>query len=155
MFWLTRIRSHSMAPTLPDGSLALTRRLWRTSPVRRGDLVTLDSPERGIPMVKRAIGLPGETVVIKEGEVSIDGQALAEPYASRSVFHGHFQVPPGHYFLLGDNRDASSDSRTWQEPYIAREALLGRILEWPWTVAAGARRAATRRMAGPARDPAA
>lgn len=84
-------------------------------------------------MVKRIVGLPGEVVAIRAGQVSIDGRALAEPYASPSVFSDTYRVPPGHYFLLGDNRDASSDSRTWRNPYVPREALLGRILGWPWT----------------------
>ena len=128
MFWLTRIRSHSMAPTLPDGSLAPTRKLWRRTPIRRGDLVVADSRELGEQVLKRVIGLPGETVRIDAGQVSIDGRALAEPYAVRSVFRGSYRVPPGHYFLLGDNRDASSDSRSWRQPFLARAALVGRIL---------------------------
>lgn len=132
MLWFTRVRSHSMAPTLFDGSLALTRRLGRGAPVRRGDLVVMDSRELGQAMVKRIIGLPGETVAIRGGQVCIDGRALAEPYASPSVFSDTYRVPPGHYFLLGDNRDTSSDSRTWRQPYIARNAILGRILRWPW-----------------------
>lgn len=116
MFWLTRVRSHSMAPTLPDGSLALTRRLRPSTPVRRGDLVIVESPRLGRPVVKRIIGLPGETVTIQAGKVSIDGHALAEPYA----------------FLLGDNRDASRDSRTWRDPHVPRDTIVGRILGWPW-----------------------
>lgn len=129
MFWLTRVRSHSMAPTLRDGSLALTRKLGRRTPIRRGDLVVVDSPEVGEPVVKRVIGLPGERVTIAGGRVSIDGRALSEPYASPSMFNDSYQVPPAHYFLLGDNRDASSDSRNWRQPFIERAALVGRI--WP------------------------
>ncbi len=128
MFWFTRVRSNSMAPTLQDSRLALTRRLRRSTPIRRGDLVVVDSRALGKPMVKRIIGLPGETVTIKAGKVSIDGRALEEPYASLSVFTDTYRVPPDHYFLLGDNRDASSDSRTWRDPYVPRTAILGRIL---------------------------
>lgn len=117
-----------MAPTLQDSRLALTRRLRRSTPIRRGDLVVVDSRALGKPMVKRIIGLPGETVTIKAGKVSIDGRALEEPYASSSVFTDTYRVPPDHYFLLGDNRDASSDSRTWRDPYVPRKAILGRIL---------------------------
>ncbi|MBK8666164.1 MAG: signal peptidase I [Burkholderiales bacterium] len=128
MFWLTRIRSHSMAPALPDGRLALTRRLWRRTPVRRGDVVVVQSRELGQAVVKRVIGLPGETVRIEAGRVSIDGRALAEPYAAPSVFSDRYRVPPGHYFLLGDHRDKSSDSRSWREPYIERAALIGKLV---------------------------
>ena len=135
MLWLTRVQSHSMAPTLQGGALALTRRLWRRTPVRRGDVVVVDSRELGQHVVKRVIGLPGETVTIEGGQVRINGQPLAEPYASHSVFTDTFHVPAGHYLLLGDHRDASSDSRTWRQPYIAREALIGRLIgrgrSWP------------------------
>ena len=131
MFWLTRVQSHSMTPALRDGALALTRRLWRRTPVRRGDVVVVDSRELGRHVVKRVIGLPGETVAIEAGRVSINGQPLAQPYASRSVFTDTFHVPAGHYLLLGDHRDASSDSRTWRDPYVPRKAILGRIVAWP------------------------
>lgn len=133
MFWLTRVRSNSMAPTLPDGSLALTRRLRRTTRVRRGDLVVVDSQELGETVLKRVIGLPGETVTIKSGKVAIDGQALPEPYASPSVFTDTYRVPPGHYLVLGDNREFSSDSRSWRDPYVARDAIVGRVLRLGFT----------------------
>ena len=125
MLWLTRVQSQSMAPTLPGGALALTRRLWRRTPVRRGDVVVVDSRELGRHVVKRIVGLPGETVAIEAGRVSINGQPLAEPYASRSVFTDTFHVPAGHYLLLGDHRDASSDSRSWQAPYVQPDAIVG------------------------------
>ena len=134
MFWLTRVQSHSMTPTLRDGALALTRKLWRRTPVRRGDVVVVDSRELGQHVVKRVIGLPGETVAIEAGQLHIDGRPLVEPYASRSVFTDTFLVPAGHYLLLGDQREASSDSRSWRQPYIAREALVGRVIGrgWSW-----------------------
>lgn len=134
-FWLTRVRSHSMAPTLRDGALVLTRRLGRRAPVRRGDLVIVDSRELGEHVIKRVIGLPGETVAIELGQVHIDGRALAEPYASRSVFTDSYRVPPGHYLLLGDNRDASSDSRSWRQPFIERDAIVGRVMKDRWRAA--------------------
>lgn len=132
MAWLTRVQSHSMAPTLRDGALALTLRLGRRATPRRGDIVVADSRELGRRVVKRIIGLPGETVDFRAGQVHIDGRPLAEPYASRSVFTDSFQVPPGHYLLLGDHRDASNDSRSWRQPYIAREAIVGRIVGRGW-----------------------
>lgn len=126
--WLTRVRSSSMALTLRDGRLAPTRRLRRTTPVRRGDVVVIDSAEAGRRVVKRVVGLPGERVSIRAGAVRVDGRALAEPYASPSHYDGDFHVPAGRHLVLGDNRDASSDSRTWRSPYVPREAIVGRLI---------------------------
>lgn len=129
MWWLTRVRSHSMAPTLTDGQLVLTRSLRPTHAVDRGDLVVLDSPvEPGQQVVKRVVGLPGEKVTFDAGQVSIDDRPLPEPYATRSVFRGEYHVPAGHYLVLGDNRDVSSDSRSWSSPYTPRAALRGRLV---------------------------
>ncbi len=129
MWWLTRVRSHSMAPALTDGQLVLTRSLRPAHAVGRGDLVVLDSPvEPGRLVVKRVVGLPGEKVTFDAGRVSIDGRPLQEPYASPSMFRGEYDEPPGHFLVLGDNRDASSDSRSWARPYVPRAALRGRLV---------------------------
>lgn len=82
----------------------------------------------GRRIVKRVVGLPGERLVLTDGRITVDGRPLDEPYAGRSVFRGTFTVPRGHYLLLGDNRDASDDARSWQQPYLPREALVGRLV---------------------------
>jgi signal peptidase I len=129
-----------MAPTLRDGQLALTRSWLPAHPLRRGDLVVAevtDPARRVVPrvvkrvlnrVVKRVVGLPGERVSIRGGAVAADGVALDEPYASPSVFRGDFEVPPGHYLLLGDNRDASEDARSWSRPYVAEREIVGRLV---------------------------
>jgi signal peptidase I len=118
-----------MAPTLTDGQLVLTRSLRPAHAVGRGDLVVLDSPvEPDQHVVKRVVGLPGEKVTFDAGRVSIDGRPLPEPYASPSVFSGEYDVPPRHFLVLGDNRDVSSDSRSWSRPYTPRAAIRGRLL---------------------------
>jgi signal peptidase I len=125
--WLTRIESDSMRPTLRPGQLALTTRLRRTSTVRRGGLVVVDSRELGRRIVKRVIGLPGDQIRIQDGLVYINDTLYREPYAARSIFNGSFQVPADGYLLLGDNREASSDSRSWTMPYISRDQIKGTL----------------------------
>jgi signal peptidase I len=125
--WLTRIESDSMRPTLRPGQLALTTRLRRTSTVRRGGLVVVDSRELGRRIVKRVIGLPGDRIRFHDGLVYVNDARYREPYAARSVFNGLFQVPADRYFLLGDNREASSDSRSWVMPYLSRDQVKGKV----------------------------
>lgn len=125
--WLTRVRGVSMEPALHDGQLVPTRRLRPTDAIRRGDLVLVDSgrPERGF--VKRVVGLPNEHIAFTDGRVLIDGHPLDEPYAGPSIYNRQFRVPEGAYLLLGDNREASHDSRIWADPYIPRPHLKGRL----------------------------
>ena len=125
--WLTRVHGRSMEPTLHDGQLVATQRLLQTDDVHRGDLVLVQSPDVGRRIVKRVIGMPNERIVIVDGRVIVDGHPLHEPYARLSTFNGQFRVPEDAYLLLGDNRDASNDSRVWTEPYIPRHHLSGRL----------------------------
>jgi signal peptidase I len=129
--WLTRIESDSMRPTLRPGQLALTTRLRRTATVRRGGLVVVDARELGRRIVKRVIGLPGDRIRIHDGVVYINDALYREPYAARSIFNGIFQVPADRYFLLGDNREASSDSRSWAMPYVSRDQIKGTLHPLP------------------------
>lgn len=125
--WLTRVRSWSMTPTLRPGSLLLTRRLRRSEGVRRGDVIVLRSVELGRRVVKRVVGLPGETVMVDSRGVSVDGVRLAEPYVlEHGGPGGSFSVPDGAYLVLGDNRARSNDSRSWRQPFVARAAIEGR-----------------------------
>jgi signal peptidase I len=126
--WLTRVLGGSMMPALRPGQLALTRALPRGASVRRGDVVVAEPRGLGRRVVKRVVGLPGERVTVRGGAVTVDGVLLDEPYASPSYFRGRFDVPAGHYLLLGDRRDASDDARTWEQPYVPREALVGRLV---------------------------
>lgn len=125
--WLTRVRSRSMEPALHDGQLAWTRAVRAGGDVQRGDLVVVASVELNRRIVKRVIGLPTERVDIQGGRVAVNGVQLDEPYASTSYFSGTYLVPAGSYLLLGDNREASSDSRSWEQPYIDRGRIEGRI----------------------------
>jgi signal peptidase I len=150
--WLTRVESWSMAPTLRPGSLLLTRRLRRSDGVRRGDVVVLRSAELGRRVVKRVIGLPGETVVVDSPGVTIDGVPLTESYVLvNGGSGGSFSVPGGAYLVLGDNRTRSSDSRSWHEPFVARSAIEGRWIRLSRDHRAPKPPASRRQASGPAR----
>lgn len=101
-----------------------------TSP-ERGDVVIFpypDNPET--TYVKRVIGLPGETVEIKNGSVYINGEAIAEPYLKEEMRgeYGPYVVPEDCYFMLGDNRNSSQDSRKWANTYLKEEDIMAKVL---------------------------
>ena len=137
-----RIPSSSSSPTiLPGDYVAVDKSLYRTHPVRRGDVVTLQHPD-GKPSIYmyRVVGLPGEEISLKKTEVLINGKALDEPYARWNEggrTDGEFdtiKIPAGHYFLLGDNRDQSQDSRFWDHPFVPVENVTGKVIYiyWSW-----------------------
>jgi signal peptidase I len=152
------IISGSMEDTLLVGDLLLVNRAALGSPVpgtswrvpgysepRRGDVLVFDPPhEENLKLVKRLIGLPGDTLAMVDKQLFVNGEPLAEPYAqheggAEDAYHpwmvwqeeyvlpgagngtyrptrdnwGPLVVPEGHYFMLGDNRDLSLDSRYW------------------------------------------
>jgi len=97
----------------------------------RGDVVIFpypDNPE--VIYVKRVIGLPGETVEIKNGAVYINGMPIAESYLKEEMRgeYGPYVVPEGCYFMLGDNRNSSQDSRKWKNTYLKEEDIMAKVL---------------------------
>src|SRR5690606_9146534 len=89
---------------------------YRWAEPQRGDVVVFPYPnDPDEDYIKRVISLPGERIAIYAGLVYINGQALQEPYVSEAVRLDMSErvVPPGHVFVIGDNRNASSDSREW------------------------------------------
>jgi signal peptidase I len=117
-----------MAPLLRDGQLVLTIRCRPGRRLRRGTVVAVDSRELGRRIVKRVVGLPGEHLRLEGTRLWVDGRPQAEPYAAPSGFRGTFDVPEGHHLLLGDDRGASTDARTWRNPYVARAEIVGVLL---------------------------
>ncbi|MCL2678739.1 MAG: signal peptidase I [Dehalococcoidia bacterium] len=137
--------SGSMIPTMPVGERVLIYKLaykFGHEP-QRGDIIVFTPPEQlhsDTDYVKRVIGLPGETITIHSGKVTIskvDGTqiTLEEPYVAEppNYSFGPFTVPEGHYFVMGDNRNKSADSHNgWTVP---RENIVGRawLVIWPWS----------------------
>ncbi len=111
-----RVEMQSMEPTLYENQRVIVEKIsYRLHPPRRGDIVVLRVPHGRPepPLIKRVIGLPGETVEIANGSVLIDGQALDEPYLDQLTYQGNgpVVVPPDEVYVLGDNRGFSNDSR--------------------------------------------
>jgi signal peptidase I len=111
-----RVDGSSMNPTLQNGEFVLVNRMaYRLGEMQRGDIIVFRSiNEPDLDLIKRIIGLPGDEVVIQNGEVTINGQKLSEPYiAAAPHYNGAWRVPKGSLFVLGDNRNDSSDSHQW------------------------------------------
>ncbi len=126
----------SMAPTLRSGDQVLVdKRAYRDALPERGDLVVFHAPRTGDVTLKRAIGLPGDSVGIEDGDLVVNGRRRREPYtdpdAIDSVYFGPVRVRPGTVFFLGDNRLDSRDSREFGA--VAQRDLIGRVrgLIWP------------------------
>jgi signal peptidase I len=158
------VPSGSMEQTIMTGSRVLGTRFsyWFKDP-QRGDIVVFKYPideakGKNTKYIKRIIGLPGETVEIREGAVYIDGEKLEETYINGTWTVRNdgitFEVPEDHYLMLGDNRNNSSDARYWAElavkdglakdpgdedalsyQYVARKKILGKayFCYWPFS----------------------
>lgn len=137
------IPSASMEPTYKENSFFVGSRIVDEEALERGTPL-LFYYEEDVVYLKRVIGLPGETISIYLGDVYVDGQKLDEStYLPTETythpdFHSNvteFVVPEGSYFVLGDNRGNSYDSRFWEDPYVDSEDVVGKLL-WaitlPW-----------------------
>lgn len=138
-----KVSGNSMLPTLHSGDYILTDKLsYRFGSPKQGDIIVLKNPrDESQDFIKRIIALPGDTVKIESGQVFVNDKAVAEKYLpndfkTRSgLFLGEGQdVKAGsnQYFVLGDNRNHSSDSREWGG--ITREEIVGRAFFRYWPI---------------------
>ena len=129
-----RIDGSSMEPNLHHGEFVIVSKVnYKIGEPERGDVVVFDFP-RNITKeyIKRVVGLPGEQIHIEDGVVFVDGKALSEPYLMMEPrYEGDWEVPEGTLFVLGDNRNNSSDSHNWG--VVPMENIIGEALlvYWP------------------------
>lgn len=128
-----RVKGDSMVPNLKDGELLLTEKVnYRFGEPKRGDVVVFQAPGREVDFIKRIIALPGEKVDVVSGEIFVNNQKLGENYIDVQT-QGDIDktLGPDEYFMLGDNRGASFDSRMLGP--VKKEALRGRawLVYWP------------------------
>ena len=131
------VPTSSMVPTLMVGDrLFVTKFIYRFTDPKRGDIVVFKSLVDDKDYVKRMIALPGETVEVKKGVVYVNGKEVFFPGVNIQYDYDSqdpITVPPGHYYVMGDNRAFSSDSRVWG--FVPRDNFEGEALFtfWPLT----------------------
>ena len=132
IFEPVRVDGHSMDDTLAHGEVMFVTKFdyqFGGEP-ERFDVVICHYPGRGnTNFVKRVVGLPGDTVALVDGYLYVNGERYEEPYlVNRSyVDFGPYSVPEGYYFMMGDNRSNSNDSRSMYVGPITRDMILGRV----------------------------
>ena len=130
----SRVPTGSMENTIMSRSRVIGSRLaYLKDDPQRGDIVIFHYPDdESIYYVKRVIGLPGETVMIEDGKVYINGSdtPLDEPYLAEPMegSYGPYTVPEGCYFMLGDNRNNSRDARFWENKYVKKDKIIAKVL---------------------------
>lgn len=123
------VPSESMYPTIPNPCYILVNKLaTEIHSIKRGEVVVFHFPDDPSQLyVKRVVGMPGDTVKVTNNAVYINGKKLPEPDITVPNVRGFgtYTVPAGHYFMMGDNRPVSDDSRFWTKKYVARSAIVG------------------------------
>jgi len=130
------VEGSSMEPNFHTGQMLIVSRLsYKLSTPQRGDVIVFQYPDNPVDdYIKRVIGVPGDTVEVQDSRVYIDGQLISEPYLqpdTPEIQRGKWVVPADSYFVMGDNRAHSSDSRSWG--MLSKEFIIGKawISYWP------------------------
>lgn len=135
-----RVQGTSMQPLLEDNERIIVNKLvYRLSPVARGDVVVFWYPkEPQISFIKRVVAVPGDLVEMRRGRLYVNGRSVAEDYvrpefSDRDAEEAPLEVRKGYYYVLGDHRKSSNDSRNWGE--VPARYIYGKALFrfWPLT----------------------
>lgn len=132
-----RVSGDSMTPALEDGDILL---LWKTDRLHTGDLIGFSWQNK--LLLKRCIAFPGDVVSIDaQGNVTVNGELLDEPYVDEKALgecsiEFPYQVPESHYFVLGDHRGTSIDSRSTVIGCVGEDQIVGKVLLklWPFPI---------------------
>jgi signal peptidase I len=130
-----RVENISMKPTLDPGEFILVNKLaYRLGDVQHGDIIVFHFPQDPREdYIKRVIGLPGDDILVQGGVVYVNSRPLSETYISAPPgYTGEWKVPENSIFVLGDNRNQSSDSHSWG--YVPTQNVVGRamVIYWPF-----------------------
>lgn len=135
LFWGV-IPSESMYPTLEAGDYAINNGLaYVTHEPQRGDIIIFTGHEQemdGETLIKRIIGIPGDDLMFVDGEIYLNGQLLEEDYlpdGTKTYSQKDFEVPEDCYFVMGDNRDDSFDSRFWVDSFVKKSEIKGKLIK--------------------------
>jgi len=132
-----QVEGTSMQPRLENHErIFINKFVYRFNPIERGDVVVFRYPlDTSKSYIKRVIGLPGDEVSIRDGRVRVNGAPLGEPYVLPGYLdeqsYPTVRVEPNHYYVLGDHRNSSNDSREWGT--VNREYIYGKavLVYWP------------------------
>ena len=124
------IPSGSMIPTLEVGDIVVANGLaYKLKEPQRGDIIIFDM--NGVTLIKRVIGVPGDSLMFVDGYLYLNGELVSEEYLPENIETNSFKdfedIPDECYFVMGDNREHSYDSRFWDEPYVKADAIRGKM----------------------------
>jgi signal peptidase I len=134
-----RVQGTSMLPLLEDGERIIVNKLvYRFRPIARGDVVVFWYPrDPSVSFIKRVVGLPGDLVELRQGTLFVNSRSVAESYLAPRYkdqeTHPPVEVKKGYYYVLGDHRNSSNDSRSWGE--VPEKYIYGRaeLRFWPFS----------------------